>query len=214
MVRRLCVVLILFAFGACFQSQQAPVVGEWHSTEGDYVLHLFAGGKGSFNSRGCTWQGIDDYSVYTDCQAAIRDNKVRVFTVRVKDGHEVGTLESLPEVEFTRSPENSAHQSETADMPEDQKQGNVDCGSTLEPTWVEPNEAIQAMGGQVLIAAFNTSESHATLRITMPDTSVTAIDNMPVGTRRLITINKATYFLDLLDADDIEGAQVSLTRKN
>lgn len=206
--RWLFAIATLAAVGACFKAPEHPAVGEWHSTQRGYVLRLLSGGTGSFQSRSCTWQRIDDDSVETNCEEIMRDNSVRAFTVAMKDGVEVGTLESFTGLEFRRS---SA--AAEVDQGAAATGRTASCEAELEPTWVGRNEAVQALRGQVLIASFNTSEHYATLRITLPDNSVEVINSMPVGSRRLIAIQGGTYFLDLLDAGEVMGAQIALTCK-
>lgn len=202
--------LLLVACPACHRSPQKAehrAVGEWHATDRALVFHIFNGGSGSFDERSCTWKQIDKSSIETNCERALVDNAARVFAVTEKNGHEVGILKSSPPIVFIRrdSTQSQALQLETASAQED------DCRSTLEPTWVGRDEATQALGGQVLIAALNTSETSATLRVTFPDSTVQTL-SMPVGTRRKLGIDGETYFLDLLDGGS-SSVKVSLTKK-
>lgn len=205
--------LLLAACPACHKRPQNAIhkaVGEWHATDGTAVLHIFDGGSGSFDERSCTWEAIDESSVRTNCERALVDNAVWVFRVTEKDGSERGSLESFPTVVFIRkdSTQDQALQPEAASA-----QVEDDCRSTLEPTSIDTGEAIQALGGQVLIAVWTTSvaSASATLKVTLPDLSVRTM-TMPVGSRQVIRIDREAYFLDLLEVGS-SHVKVSLTRK-
>ncbi len=198
--------LIIVALGCANDAKEQPhrAVGKWVSSDDRLALNLFPDGTGSFKARKCSWKKVDASSVKTDCERILVDNAIRVFTVvETEGGQLVGQLETFQDVVFVQASVAHAATGVLANR------GNL--AGKLEPTWVGNNEAVQALGGQVLIAAFHTTEHAATLRITLPDTSVVKFDAMPVGTRQIVTVKGVEYFLDLLDAGEVMGAEVSLT---
>jgi hypothetical protein len=99
----LVLVLVCAACGEeSLTSSQHRAVGDWYASDGSYVLHLFPDGSGAFDTRGCEWKVIDEFRVKTDCERAVRDRAVLVFSVQEEQDKVTGTLESYPETVFVR----------------------------------------------------------------------------------------------------------------
>ncbi len=73
-------------------SVHETAVAEWVSANGD-TLHLRDDHRGAFNGRRCSWEEIDESRVWTECEAPLRDDWIRNFTLSREGERWVGRLE-------------------------------------------------------------------------------------------------------------------------